>query len=99
MADGNNGLTLKILGGSIILVYWLFVSFEIFFNDKLAIIAGVEVVIVHVIGFLLILLGWVREVDRNSDMDIEIAKIRDKVYDNMQKIDIMEADLRQQKSQ
>ena len=95
MAEDNDGLVLKVLGGSILLIYWLIVSFQYFVKEEFFTEWGVTT-ITHTAGFLLILIGWVLE---SNMVQNKFEEIRNDVIDNKEILDIFEEHFRQQKPQ
>ena len=99
MTGGDDAFLVKILGGCILLIYWVYAAYEIFANGKIAILAGEVTAIAHAVAFLLIVVGWVYESkERKEDLQNKIKEIRHDVDQNMKILDIIDAYLRQQKS-
>ena len=95
MGYDNDGLVLKVLGGSMLSIYWLIVSFQYFVDDEYMMIFEVTI-ITHTAGFLLILIGWVVE---SNIVQNKIEEISNDVSDNKEILDIIEDHFRQQKPQ
>ena len=87
--SGKNasGPVFKILGGCLLLVYWMYILYEL--SNTHAFLIGEKTALVHIVGFLMIIIGWVFEDSENNISETEIADIRKTVESNVQILEII----------
>ena len=88
MSEKNaSGPIIKILGGCLLLVYWMYILYEL--SNKHAFLIAEKTALIHIVGFLMIIIGWIFEDNENNISETEIADIRKTVESNVQIIEII----------